>query len=393
MAHDLPVFSAILHKVLIFAGMRVSFNRLLEVMTAPRQERSKLFRTLAGTPEEVNQPGDFESWTLLHWTAHWGLTRETRWLLRMGANPFLRTERGEMPLEIAAQMGRLSTARALLEVMLWRATQSPHEYKLLKEELADWHFYYKMGWIPWYFISISCQSRGPSPKVWPHWQIVLMVLTAIEEIFAKIQTEEEKDKLLSHRENLFRRWDPLWGLREIIPSPISCLLEGKAPFARRGHMETINLRHSYMEQITWLFFFDLFWKYNEKNIDKCDWTKILDIVIEEIRAMQRLMLSDDPTKYSCERDCRRYIECMKVFSNRIEEILLGQEGAVKDWIGSYSLVNSFGSDDFIWPGADALYLPVEEITLPEEKYRQIRSRIYLINKKSNQKTTAQPFAK
>ena len=354
-------------------GMKLRFEDLVSVMTAPRRKRSELFRKVAGMLEGVNQPTDFEDWTLLHWTAHWGLARETKWLLKRGANPFLRTARGETPLEIAALMGRFLAGKALLQGMLQRATQNPHEYQLLKEELADWHFYYKVGWLPYYFIDNRSHGfRGPHPKLCPYRRIILMVLTSMEEVFVKIQDEEEKDRLYSHREKHFLSWDPMWELREITPSPISYLLGEHPPLANRGY-KTINMRNSYRKVICYKFSFGFF--RSRSVMSSNNTAKSIDTFFEEIgvclEKAQRFVSWYGHIKCSGESDCTEYIECAQAFRENIEKSLRGEGKDLK------SLLMQASSDDFVWSGASALYLPGEEKTLPEEKYRRAMSRIKL----------------
>ncbi len=289
--------------------MRVSFDDLVSVMTAPRRKRSELFRKVAGMLEDENRPTDFEDWTLLHWTAHWGLTRETKWLLKRGANPFLRNARGETPLEIAARVGRFLTGKVLLQWMLRRATQNPPEYQLLKEELADWYFYYKAGWFPRYFIDNRSHGfRGPYPKRCPYRGILIITLAYLEEFFVKIQDEEEKDRFYSHREKYFLRWDPMWEHREITPSPISYLLGEHPPLANHAY-ETINMRNSYLQEICYDFAFKFF--SDRLVMSSTSTTHSLDIFFEKILICldkaERFILSYDHIKCSDELDCAEYI--------------------------------------------------------------------------------------
>ena len=312
--------------------MCISFESLLEALTTPGHDRSRLFRALTRKVDDVNQPTDFEKWTLLHWAAHWGLGREAEELIKRGANPFLRTARGEMALELAARMGHHIPAKKILIAMLRRAAQNPYEYQLLKEELADWYFYFRTGWIPDFFIGASRHRMWCRPKTWPHWRIVLMVLSTIEEIFIKIQNEEEKDRLFPHEEKMLRSWDPLWEHRKVIPSPITCILEGQRPLIDEVPNRVINMRDSFWNYLKGMF--DVF--ISIKFDFEVDDTQVISTLRETFRK-HIFGERDDFTKL-CSSLCRH-------------------------------------RDDFTWVGANALYLPGKEETLPEEKYRRIMGRI------------------
>jgi len=114
-----------------------------KLIEAPASERLTMFSQVSQGGRRPNVRIGFEGWTLLHLAAHSGWIDEVQWLLEAGANPFLKNQREESPLELAVRMGYPEIAKILLIKMLEKAKEYPGYYKLLLRELADWYFLYK----------------------------------------------------------------------------------------------------------------------------------------------------------------------------------------------------------------------------------------------------------
>jgi hypothetical protein len=200
---------------------RELWRKLIET---PASERPIVFSQVSQGGRRPNVQVEFEGWTLLHLAAHWGWIDEVRWLLEVGANPFLKTQRKESPLELAVKRGNLEIVRPILIKMLDKAKEHSTQYKHLLRELADWYFFYKVN----LFFPQEEESEEPkeiSYKRRRHQKrSVEMVLRVFKEIFTEVSEEESNKRGFPTQPGSRLRWDSLWGRKGFGKSLLNLLL-------------------------------------------------------------------------------------------------------------------------------------------------------------------------
>ena len=199
-----------------------------KLIETPASKRPTMFRQVSQGGRRPNVQVEFEGWTLLHLAAHSGWIDEVRWLLEAGANPFLKNQREESPLELAVRMGYLEIAKILLINMLEKAKEYTGHYKLLLRELADWYFLYKTT------ISFG-QGEVEEPKQVRYKRrrrqkrAVEMILRVFKEIFTEVSEEELNKRGFPTQAGSRLRWDPLWGRKGFGKSPLTYFFKKELP--------------------------------------------------------------------------------------------------------------------------------------------------------------------
>jgi hypothetical protein len=199
-----------------------------KLIEAPASERPTMFRQVSRRGRRPNVQVEFEGWTLLHLAVHQGWINEVQWLLEAGANPFLKNQREESPLELAVRMGYLEIAKILLINMLEKGKEYPGYYRLLLRELADWYFLYKTT------ISFG-QGEAEEPKQIRYKRrrrqkrAVEMILRVFKEIFTEVSEEELNKRGFPTQVGSRLRWDPLWGRKGFGKSPLTYFFKKELP--------------------------------------------------------------------------------------------------------------------------------------------------------------------
>lgn len=199
-----------------------------KLIETPASERPTMFSQVSQGGRRPNVQVEFEGWTLLHLAAHSGWIDEVRWLLEAGANPFLKNQREESPLELAVRIGYLEIAKIILINMLEKAKEYPEHYELLLRELAGWYFLYKTT------ISFG-QEEAEEPKQVRYKRrrrqrrSVEMVLRVFKEIFTEVSEEELSKRGFPTQAGSRLRWDPLWGREGFGESPLTYFFKKELP--------------------------------------------------------------------------------------------------------------------------------------------------------------------
>jgi len=200
-----------------------------KLIETPASERPAMFSQVSQGGRRPNVQVEFEGWTLLHLAAHSGWIDEVRWLLEVGANPFLKTQRNESPLELAVKRGNLEIVRLILIKMLDKAKEHSIHHKHLLRELADWYFFYKVN----LFFPQEEESEEPKEIGYKRRRrqkrSVEMILRVFKEIFTEVSEEELNKRGFPTQAGSRLRWDPLWGRKGFGKSPLTYFFKRELP--------------------------------------------------------------------------------------------------------------------------------------------------------------------